>query len=58
MREHVRELGLPEDELIAGDELVVDEADPMTLLYLLNEDFFAGGLTTTGFCRERKAPRS
>ena len=57
MRNHVREIGLPEEELISDDELVVDEADPMTLLYLLNEDFFAGGLTTTGFRSDRKTPR-
>lgn len=58
VREHIREVGLSEEELIADDQLVVDEADPMTLLYLLNEDFFTGGLTTTGFRSERKAPRS
>jgi hypothetical protein len=58
VRNHISEVGLDEDELISGDELVVDEADPMTLLYLLNEDFFAGGLTTTGFRSERKSPRS
>jgi hypothetical protein len=58
VRAHIQELGLPEDELISGDELVVDEADPRTLLYLLNEDFFVGGLTTTGFRSERKAPRA
>jgi hypothetical protein len=57
VRAHIRDLGLPEDELISGDELVVDEADPRTLLYLLNEDFFIGGLTTTGFRSERKAQR-
>ena len=58
VRNHIREVGLSEDELIAGDELVVDEADPMTLLYLLNEDFFTGGLTTIGFRSERKEPRT
>ena len=58
VRNHIREVGLSEDERIAGDELVVDEADPMTLLYLLNEDFFTGGLTTIGFRSERKAPRT
>jgi hypothetical protein len=57
VRKHVRDLGLPEEELISGDELVVDEADPATLLYLLNEDFFVGGLTTTGFRSERKSQR-
>jgi hypothetical protein len=56
VRNHIRELGLPEDELIVDGELVVDEADPMMLLYLLNEDFFTGGLTTTGFRSERKSP--
>src|SRR5205085_770768 len=58
VRNHIRAVGLSEDELVSGDELVVDEADPMTLLYLLNEDFFTGGLTTTGFRSERKAPRA
>lgn len=58
VRRHIRDLGLPEDELIDGDELLVDEADPMTLLYLLNEDFFTGGLTASAFRSERKAPRT
>jgi hypothetical protein len=58
VRRHVREVGLSEDDLIAGDQLLVDETDPMTLLYLLNEDFFTGGLTTAGFRSERKAPRT
>ncbi|MGZ8795056.1 MAG: hypothetical protein ACXW0F_10510 [Gaiellaceae bacterium] len=58
VRNHIREVGLSEEELIADDELVVDEADPMTLLYLLNEDFFSGVLTTSGFRSERKSPRT
>jgi hypothetical protein len=49
--------GRDEQQLISGGHLVVDEADPMTLLYLLNEDFFTGGLTTTGFRSERKSAR-
>jgi hypothetical protein len=57
VRRHIRALGLPEEEMISGGELVVDETDPMTLLYLLNEDFFTGGLTTTGFRSERKSQR-
>jgi hypothetical protein len=57
VRRHIRAVGLPEGELIAGEELVVDETNPLTLLYLLNEDFFAGGLTNTGFRSERKSPR-
>jgi hypothetical protein len=57
VRNHMREVGLDEDQLISDGQLVVNEADPMTLLYLLNEDFFAGGLTTTGFRSERKSAR-
>jgi hypothetical protein len=57
VRSHIRAVGLDEEQLISGEELVVDEADPMTLLYLLNEDFFTGGLTTTGFRSERKSAR-
>jgi hypothetical protein len=41
--------------LIDGDELAVDAADATMLLYLLNEDFFTGGLTARGFRCERKA---
>jgi hypothetical protein len=52
------ELGLEEAGFIDGDELVVDEADPMTLLELLNEDLFTGGLTETGFRSERKSTRA
>lgn len=57
VRNHIRAVGLDEESLISDDELIVDEADPMTLLYLLNEDFFTGGLTTTGFRSERKSAR-
>lgn len=57
VRRHIQELGLAEDELIAGGEILVDDADPATLLYLLNEDFFTGGLTSSRFRSERKAPR-
>jgi hypothetical protein len=57
VRAHIRALGLDEADYIADDELVVDEADPMTLLELLNEDLFSGGLTDTGFRSERKSPR-
>ncbi|MDP9232193.1 MAG: hypothetical protein M3O73_05420 [Actinomycetota bacterium] len=57
VRAHVRELGLEEADFIAGNELVVDEADPMTLLDLLNEDLFTGGMSELGFRRDRKSPR-
>jgi hypothetical protein len=58
VRAHIRALGLEEADFIDGDELVVDEADPMTLLELLNEDLFTGGLTDTGFRSERKSTRA
>jgi hypothetical protein len=32
-----------------NEQLVVDEGDPSTLLDLLNEDLFVGGLTSVGF---------
>lgn len=31
--------------------------DPFRLVYLLNEDFFNGGLTDVSFRSDRKAPR-
>ena len=58
VRAHIRALGLQEADFVDGNELVVDEADPMTLLELLNEDLFTGGLTDTGFRSERKSPRA
>jgi hypothetical protein len=57
VRAHVASLGLEESDFIVADELVVDEADPRTLLELLNEDLFIGGLTDVGFRSERKSPR-
>jgi hypothetical protein len=55
VRSHLAALGLEEADYIAGDELVVDEADPRTLLDLLNEDLFIGGLTDVHFRSERKS---
>jgi hypothetical protein len=43
VRALLRALGLKDADFVDGDELVVDEADPMTLLELLNEDLFTGG---------------
>lgn len=57
VREHIAGQGLDEAALIRTDKLVFDEADPATLLKLLNEDLFLGGLTRTPFVVDRKAPR-
>jgi hypothetical protein len=57
VRAHIATLDLDEADFVAGDELVVDEADPRALLDLLNEDLFVGGLTDVGFRSERKSPR-
>lgn len=37
------------DYLTDADELLLDDTDPFRLVYLLNEDFFEGGLTDEGF---------
>jgi hypothetical protein len=57
IREHLREVDLDEDDFIEGDELKVDESNPFQLVYMLNEDFFRGGLTETDFRSDRKSPR-
>jgi antitoxin component HigA of HigAB toxin-antitoxin module len=57
IRAHLEQLELPEDCFIVEDELVFDDADPFTLMALLNEDLFSGGLTGTGFRSERKSTR-
>jgi len=57
VRRHLREAGLGEDEFLDGDQLRYDDANPFDLVYLLNEDFFQGGLTDVGFRSDRKSPR-
>lgn len=57
VRAHLQELQLEEGKFIQDDELVFDDADPFTLMALLNEDLFSGGLTGTGFRSERKSTR-
>lgn len=50
--------GLNVTDLFGKNELVVNEkTDTMTLLALLNEDLFKGGLTGTAFAADRKRPR-
>jgi len=57
IRRHLQEAGLPEEDFIDGDELLVDDRDPFRLVYMLNEDFFSGGLTESAFRSDRKSPR-
>jgi hypothetical protein len=57
LREEIKAQGLDEAELIEDGELVVDEEDPSTLLRLLNEDLFIGGLSGTAFAADRKRVR-
>lgn len=57
LRQHLAEAGLPEDRFLDGDQVRYDDASPFELVYLLNEDFFQGGLTDTAFRSDRKSPR-
>lgn len=57
VRRHLREAGLAEDHFLDGDQLRYDDANPFELVYLLNEDYFQGGLTDIGFRSDRKSPR-
>ncbi len=57
VREHLRAAGLPEAQFVDGDRLIYDDSSPFALIYLLNEDFFQGGLTDAPFRSDRKSPR-
>ncbi len=45
IRRHLRDAGLDENDFLEGDELRLDDESPFRLVYVLNEDFFRGGLT-------------
>lgn len=57
VRQHLQAAGLPEERFLEADQLRYDEANPFELIYLLNEDFFQGGLTDAAFRSDRKSPR-
>ncbi len=57
VRSHVSAQGLDPARFVKGNELVFDDADPATLLKILNEDLFRGGLTNEPFVADRKAHR-
>jgi hypothetical protein len=48
---------LPEEQFVDSDQLIYDDSSPFELIYLLNEDFFQGGLTDAPFRSDRKSPR-
>jgi hypothetical protein len=58
IRQHARNQGLDSSELVKNGKLVFDDADPTTLLKLLNEDLFKGGLTDEPFVVDRKSRRT
>lgn len=57
IRAHLRDVELDEDDFLDGDKLRYNDANPFPLMYLLNEDFFQGGLTDAAFRSDRKSPR-
>ncbi len=57
IRRHIQQAGLSERAFLDGDKLRYDDSDPFALVYLLNEDFFQGGLTDEPFRSDRKSPR-
>jgi hypothetical protein len=57
LREEIKAQGLDEARLIEDGALVVYEEDPSTLLRLLNEDLFIGGLSGTQYAADRKRVR-
>ena len=58
IRRHIRSQGLDPSQLVKNGRLVFDDADPTTLLKLLNEDLFKGGLTDEPFVVDRKSRRT
>lgn len=58
IKKEIKRQNLDASKLIKGEELVFDDADPYTLLKLLNEDLFIGGLSKTPYAADRKSARS
>ncbi len=57
IRREAKAQGLDTTKLIKHGKLVIDEVDAGTLLKLLNEDLFTGGLSKMRFAVERKSAR-
>lgn len=58
LRAAAKDQGLDVSSLFSKDGLVVtEETDTLTLLALLNEDLFKGGLTGTAYSADRKRRR-
>lgn len=58
VRRHIRGQGLDASKLVRNGKLIFDDADPTTLLKVLNEDLFKGGLTDESFVVDRKSRRT
>ncbi len=58
IRKEIKKQNLDEKKLIKNGKLVFDDADPYTLLKLLNEDLFIGGLSRTPYAADRKSARA
>lgn len=57
VRAEIKKQKLDESKLIKGNKLVFDDADPYTLLKLLNEDLFVGGLSSIPYEAGSKSTR-
>ena len=57
LRAQIKAQGLDAGRLIRENQLVIDEEDPDTLLRLLNEDLFVGGLSGRKYAADRKRVR-
>ena len=57
VKAEIKKQGLDEGKFVKDGHLVFDEADPYSLLQLLNEDLFIGGLSKTPFAAQRKSAR-
>lgn len=56
IRAEIGRRGLKEDLLIEDGSLIFDDADPFTLLRLLNEDLFTGGFSGKQYRASGKSP--
>jgi hypothetical protein len=57
LRKEIKAQGLDKAGLIENGALVIDAEDPSTLLRLLNEDLFVGGLSGIAYAADRKRAR-
>lgn len=58
VKTEIKKQKLDESKLIKDGQLIFDDSDPYTLLKLLNEDLFIGGLSSTAYEAGSKSARS